>query len=606
MEIIKNLKSTLLCGALIVLSLLVPSAFQTSVLLVAIILGSYKQTREGLEDSLENKRINVELLMILSAIGAVLINEAMEGATLVFIFSLSGELEAITSDRSHKEIRKLLNQQPQKARVKNKDGAFDLVDLDTCSVGTEVFILKGETIPLDGVIVEGSSDFDEAMITGESLPRSKTIAHQVFAGSINLTAPITIQTTHESQDVMIQKIVRMVEESEKNESRSAQVITKIETYYSTAIILIVLITYLILKFAMGWNHDDAFYRSIILLVVASPCALIASVTPATIAAIAASAKKGVLIKGGTYLDSLKDIKAVAFDKTGTLTSGKPHIENDYFLEDVHDVVGSIESHSTHPLAEAITLKYGSELQDEILNIRDINGIGMQAQYNGDLYSVGKYQDHILDVKLLSVKNDMEHDGLSIVYVTKNHELIGIIGLSDTIRDESVQFVKTLKSLNIEPIMITGDHTKSAQKVADAVCIERVYANCLPDEKVNAIKNLMNEYGDVLMIGDGINDAPSLASATIGVSIGSGSDLAIESSDIVLINSNLNNLAEVIKISQKLAKITRQNIIFALSVILCLIVLNMLGFLNLPMAVIGHEGSTILVILNGLRMLKSNP
>lgn len=603
MHYLKVLKNTLFCGLLMVVSLFVNESFKQICLILAIGIGSYKQTYDGIVDSIKNKRINVELLMIISALGAVFIGEPFEGAALIFIFSLSGELETLTSDKSQKEIRKLMTNQPQTAKL-IIEGEIKVVSLESLKKGDIVTVSKGELISADGVIIQGSSDIDESMITGESMPVSKGVKSNVYTGTLNLSGPLNIRVLETSDNAMIQKIIKMVENSEKQQSKTALFINKIEGIYALLVLVVVSLVFIYFRFWLQWNFDKAMYRSIILLVVASPCALIASVTPATLAGIAKMARQGVLIKGGSYLETLNQVDAMAFDKTGTLTLGKPSVVQDVFIEPVQEIVSLMESKSTHPLALAISSHYDTNEIYEFKEFKDINGVGLSAIYNEVHYKVGKYEHGNYHVDILKAYEAYKNDGLSIVAVYRNHDCVGLIGLRDTIRQESYNFINDLKALHITPIMITGDQEVSAMKIAHELGIERVEANCLPEDKVRVLNELNQEFNGVMMVGDGINDAPALAVAGIGVSIGSGSDIAIESSDIVLMNSSLSNIVDALKTSKKLSKIIIQNIVFSLSVIVCLILCNLLGIINLPLGVLGHEGSTILVILNGLRMLKS--
>lgn len=604
MKKIMAFKHSIICGLLIILSFIVPESLKQLMLILAIVLGSYTQTLEGIQDTYENKRINVELLMILSAIGAVFIGEPLEGATLVFIFSVSGELETLTQDRSQKEIRKLMNNQPLKARVVDSVGKYREIPLEDLKSGDIVSVFKGETVSADGIIIDGVSDFDEAMITGESVPVLKGLNQRVFTGTLNITNPIKIKVDQAPEDALIRKIVRLVEQAEGEKSKIATTIERIESVYATLILIGVTCVYITLRFYLKWEHDAALYRSIVLLVVASPCALIASVTPATLAAIAANAKRGVLIKGGTYLEHLRNIRAIAFDKTGTLTLGKPQVINDYFLEDCIGIVRRIESHSTHPLAKAITEYYLDDKTDyDIKELDDINGVGLSAIYQDNLYQIGRFQVSNNNFNSMDAYQNMKDRGMSTVCVYKNHECIGVIGLQDTIREESKVFINKLKEYDIEPVMLTGDQELSAKRVATELGISNYVANCMPEDKVNIINELKKNYENIMMVGDGINDAPALAQATLGVSIGAGSDIAIESSDMVLMNSNLMNLIDALESSYKLNKVIKQNITFSLLVIVVLVILNLSGNINLPLGVIGHEGSTILVILNGMRLLK---
>lgn len=607
MTLLKTMRSTLVCGLLIALSFAFPQNLQTIILILAIILGGAKQTAEGIQDTLEHRRMNVELLMILSAIGAVLIQEAFEGATLIFIFSLSGELETLTSDRSRQAIQQLMSRQPQTARRVIGD-ATEIVATEAVAVGDQIIVLNGESIPLDSVVVTGTSDVDESMINGEPLPVFKKADDTVYAGTLNITGPMTLSVIHESKDALLQKIIDLVDNAEKHQSKAARKIEKIESYYATAVLVVVALVFTVLRFGLNLDVHQAMYRSIILLVVASPCALIAAVTPATLAAIANAARQGILIKGGTYLEQVSDVKAVAFDKTGTLTLGKPAVVSFFMLDDTdatRRLIKTLESSSIHPLAAAICTYLGDMSPMAGLDtIREVSGQGMVADFAGQAVCVGKYQAGDWHPLLVEKANESLAQGNTLVAYYANGICQGIIGIQDRLRDEAKTLIDALNQQGVVSVMITGDHEQSAQNVAQKLGLTRVVANCLPQDKVTVVNALQEEFASVMMLGDGINDAPALATAAVGVSVGSGTDIAMESADIVIMNSNLNNVSYIFNLSQKLKKITHQNILFALGVIVVLVTLNILGVINLPLAVIGHEGSTILVILNGMRMLSS--
>ena len=607
MTILKTMRSTIVCGVLIAVSFVFPPNIQNSILICAIVLGGAKQTREGILDTIEHGRMNVELLMILSAIGAVFINESFEGATLIFIFSLSGELETLTSDRSRNAIQQLMSRQPQTARRVNGDDV-EIVATDDVLVGDKILVLNGESIPLDSIVVEGSSDVDESMINGEPLPVFKDVNAHVYAGTLNISGPITVRVKHVAKDALLQKIIDLVDNAEKHQSQAARSIENIESYYATGVLVLVALVFAVLRFGLQLDLHTAMYRSIILLVVASPCALIAAVTPATLAAIANAARQGILIKGGTFLEQISDVKAVAFDKTGTLTLGKPEVVHWFMIDDTDKqraMIKTLEENSTHPLAGAIC----TYLRDEnntlsLSNIREISGQGMVCDYEGDTIRVGKYEAGNWDAVIVNHARKNLEQGHTLVALYINHRCVGIIGVQDILRKESKTLIHSLNNRGLVSVMITGDHQQSAQSVASTLELTRVVADCLPQEKVDVVNALQKEFETVMMLGDGINDAPALATAAVGVSVGSGTDVAMESADIVIMNSNLNNVSYLFDLSKKLKKITKQNITFALSVIACLVTLNVFGVINLPLAVIGHEGSTILVILNGMRMLSS--
>lgn len=606
-----SLKETLICGVLLVTGLTINNQWSDAIYILAIIIGGYNQTKEGITDTLENKHLNVELLMILSAIGACLIGNALEGAILIFIFSLSGALEELTLDRSQREIQSLMALQPTEATRLKDNGSTEVVAVGDLKIGDKLIVAVGDTIPTDAIIYNGKSSLEEAAITGEALPVEKTVGDAVFGGTMNVTHPLTLEVNSEPGDTLIQKIVRMVEEAQNFPSKTARFIDTLEDYYARVVLVVVFLVILIPILFMGELFDASFYRGMVLLVVASPCALIASVTPATLSAISNGAKRGILVKGGIHFENMMDTKAIAFDKTGTLTQGVPELTDLLILSDEKEVamaVVAIEQYSSHPLANAIVnglfKKYELEEYPVADNIEEQAGFGISGIYQGSHYKIGKLEymeddeQSIIDQALL-----WSQKGSSIVYIEKDHQLIGVLGLIDVVRPEARALVSWLNNQGIATIMITGDVEETAQFIAKDIGLTRVVAKALPHEKANIINDLEKEYGTVVMVGDGINDAPALANASIGIAMGGGTDIAMEAADIILVKDDITSIQYAIQLSQRLRKIVIQNIVFSMSVIAILVVSNFMNKVSLPLGVVGHEGSTILVILNSLRLLK---
>lgn len=601
---------TLICGVLLAIGLITDNSI---VLIAAIVIGGYKQTLEGLQDTIENKHLNVELLMILSAIGACLIGYYSEGAILIFIFAVSGALESFTLDQSQKEIRSLMERQPTTAVLYKEDNSTEEVDVNDLKIGDRVLVASGEIIPIDAMIVEGSSSIEEAAITGESLPVQKTEGDTVFGGTLNTSQPLVLEVNNEIGDTLIQKIVRMVEEAQNFPSKTARFIERLENIYAWIVLISVTVVILSLMFIFNHPFESAFYKGMILLVVASPCALIASVTPATLSAISNGARHGILVKGGIHFENLMDTKAVAFDKTGTLTQGIPSLINMEYKgdeESIDSAIYALEQYSSHPLANAIVSGIQSKydkINSSANNIEEYAGYGVQGVVDGSMYRVGKLEYmNSKDTALINQASEWSNDGCSVVYVEKDNELVAVLGLIDEVREEAKALVSWLNNHNIETIMITGDVDATAQHIGKDVGIKRVISQTLPDQKAQIIKELEQEYGVVVMVGDGINDAPALANASIGIAMGGGTDIAMEAADIILVKDDIQSVQYAYQLSQKLRRIVIQNIIFSFSVIIILVVSNFMDNVSLPLGVVGHEGSTILVILNSLRVLKTLP
>ncbi len=609
MENIKLFKHVILSGILMIIGQITG---QNIFLILAIAVGGYEETVEGIKDTIENKSLNVELLMIFSAIGASLIGYYMEGAILIFIFALAGSLEAVTLDRSKREIASLMELQPTEATLRLEDGSTQVVSVSDLNLNDVILVAVGEIIPTDAMIIEGASSLEEAAITGESLPVEKTIGDSVYGGTMNMSHPLTLMVDTDIKDTLIQKIVRMVDDAQNYPSKTARFLDEMEDKYARVVLLAVALTIIIPIIFFKEDFNSAFYRGMILLVVASPCALVASVTPATLSAISNGAKRGILVKGGIHFENMMDTKAIAFDKTGTLTEGVPTLSNIELLKNEQDIIEAIiaiERYSTHPLAGAIVTglmaKYQISETEDVSSVEEKSGYGVSGIYKNQQYHVGKL-DYILNHNdsLVSQAKQWAKEGQSLVFVAVDNEMVGALGLIDKIRPEAKDLIQQLQAQGIQTIMITGDNQETAQKIGNELGIDRILAQTLPDEKAQIIRDLENEYETVIMVGDGINDAPALANASIGVAMGGGTDIAMEAADVILVKNDIQSVGYAIDLSKRLRKIVLQNIIFSFSVILILVISNFIDFINLPLGVIGHEGSTILVILNSLRLLKN--
>jgi Zn2+/Cd2+-exporting ATPase len=612
-----ELIAALFSGLLIFVGwLLMKNDWQTTsiiIYLAAYVIGGFTKAKEGIEDTITNKELNVEMLMIFAAIGSAVIGYWAEGAMLIFIFALSGALETYTMNKSHKEISALMDLQPEVAlRVKN--GVEESVSVSDLLVGDVILIKPGERVPSDGKIIDGHTNLDEAAITGESMPVSKSINDEVFAGTVNLRGSILVEMTKPNSETLFQKIITLVQSAQSEKSPSQQFIEQFEGRYVKTVLVLVGLMMFVPHFALGWSWTETFYRAMILLVVASPCALVASIMPATLAAISNGARHGILFKGGVHLENLGNLQAIAFDKTGTLTKGKPEVTDVIIREDLTEEeflhhVASIEKYSNHPLATAIVRYASAKVSDLVKpeSMEDIAGYGVQATINGSLWKVGRAKFVGVEVAE-QFKNGialtLEEQGKTVVYAMDKNGIAGILTLKDSVREETSRAIQALKSEGVHTVMLTGDGKKTASVIANESGIDSFIAECLPETKVEETKKLKEKYRTVAMVGDGINDAPALATATVGIAMGEGTDVALETADVVLMKNDLPKIAEAVKLSKKMNKIIKQNVVISITVIMILIASNFLQFLALPIGVIGHEGSTILVILNGLRLLRS--
>lgn len=582
--------------------------------LASFLIGGYAKAKEGIEDTIADRELNVEMLMIFAAIGSAVIGYWTEGAILIFIFALSGALETYTMNKSHKEISALMDLQPEEAlRITN--GYEETVSVSQLHVGDLILVKPGERVPSDGKITDGRTNIDEAAITGESIPVSKSLDDEVFAGTVNLRGTITVEITKPASETLFQKIITLVQSAQSEKSPSQLFIERFEGTYVKVVLTVVGLMMFVPHFILGWSWTETFYRAMILLVVASPCALVASIMPATLSAISNGARHGILFKGGIHLENLGNLQAIALDKTGTLTKGKPQVTDVIIREDLNEDdflfhIASVENYSNHPLATSIVRYAKTKLQRDIIkpdNMEDISGNGVQAYINGVLWKVGK-ADFVGRSEAERFQNGialkLAEQGKTIVYAKDDQGIAGILTLKDVVREETIIAIEALKKEGIHTVMLTGDGEKTAKAIASESHIDAYIAECLPETKVTEVKRLKEHFGTVAMVGDGINDAPALATASVGIAMGEGTDVALETADVVLMKNDLPRIAEAVKLSKKMNRIIKQNVIFSISVIMILIASNFLQFLDLPYGVIGHEGSTILVILNSLRLLRN--
>ena len=569
---------------------------------LSFLIGGFYKAKEGVLSTIENKALNVEILMILAALGAFVLGEFQEGAILILIFSVSGVLESYTQAKSEKELTNLLQLAPDTAMLW-VDGQEQEVEVASLVVGDQVIVKVGQLIPVDGVVVSGSTSVDESAITGEFVPVSKQTNTKVYAGSINIESAIVVECRVDPKQSVVQKIVDFVTEAQASETASQTLVTKIEKVYVYLVIAFA-VAFMVVPPWFGWlSQDEAFYRGIIVLVVGSPCALVASITPAMLASLSNAAKARILIKGGDPLESLLTIKAILFDKTGTITDGTPQVMNlSEFLPDDLAVLVSMEAKSNHPLAKAIVAT-NEDVTLITCNTKEHPGQGMSAMIDGVAYHVGRF-DFEIPSKLHSTIQAEEEQGRTVVTFFKDEQCIGYVSLQDHVREDVAKTMALLLERGITPIMLTGDNASTARSIAEQAGIETYHAGLFPDQKVEYIKQYQASHGPVMMVGDGINDAPALAIADVSVAMGSATDVSLETADIVLMNNKLSNLLPLFRISKRTRGITLQNVVFSLSVIAVLMVSNVFGLIELPSGVVAHEMSTILVILNSLRLLRS--
>ncbi|MCQ2010855.1 MAG: heavy metal translocating P-type ATPase [Sporolactobacillus sp.] len=580
----------------------------------AYLIGGYFKTKQGLSDTFRTRELNVELLMITAAIGAACINHWLEGAVLIFIFALSGALETYSTAKSTNALSALMDLQPEVARLVT-NGCETMISVKQITPGDIILIKPGERIPADAVITDGETTVNEATMTGESVPVFKKSGADLMAGTMNLDGSVFARVTKRSNDSLFSKILDLVQSAQKEKAPTQLFIERFERTY----VKVVLIATALMLFAphvlLGWSWSETIYRAMVLLVVASPCALVASTTPAVLSAVASGARHGILIKGGVHLEQLAMIKIIAFDKTGTITNGTPEVTqfiNNSTLSDATllSYMAAIENQSSHPLGKAIvTYAYevcGTAALPKIGKIKVKPGFGIIGSVGDTQYMIGKeamMQPEALNEFLQISDFARPNRDETLVYIASEEKIIGRFALRDQIRDSAADAIRSLNKYGIKTVMITGDNEQTAAAVQRDSGVSSYIANCLPENKAMEIKRLNQKYGHVAMCGDGINDTPALAQASVGIAMGAGNDAALETADIVLMKNDLTKIAEAVRLSKRMSRIVKMNIIFAMAMIAFLIATNFLQFLTMPFGVVGHEGSTILVILNGLRLLR---
>ena len=570
----------------------------------AFLIGGFAKAKEGIIATIENKSLNVEILMILAAIGAFIVGEFFEGAILIFIFAVSGVLESYATQQSEKNLTALLKLAPKTANKLDGDTITE-VPIDTIVVGDLVVVRVGDQVPVDGIIIKGITSLDQQAITGESMPRQVFMKDQVYAGSINLEAQIIVETAKDPSASVMQQMVDLVEKAQEEKSPSQTKLDRFEMWYVYVVIGMAILMMILPPIFGIYDQQTAFYKGIVILVVGSPCALVASISPAMLASLSSAAKMNILIKSGKYLETLNTIDLVIFDKTGTITTGKPEVQNviaamDYPLYPLTSIIANMEKQSTHPLAKAIVDHFyiTSSLD---LETNEIPGRGLEATYENKLYQIGRFEsqaDHYLEKRA----SYLQKQGQTIVWIHVDDKQVAFISLKDTIRKQAVEMIDYLNLRDIDTLMLTGDQSETAHNIANTVGIKRYIANCFPKDKLDIIKHNQH-HKKVLMVGDGLNDAPALTQANLGIAMGTGTDVSLETADMIIMNDDLSSIPYLFRLSKKMKMITTQNITFALSVIILLLISNVFFEIALPLGVIGHEGSTILVILNSLRLLR---
>lgn len=630
---------SLLCGCFLgagyLIEKLIPAAsgwISIAAYLIAYSLGGFYTLKEAIE-SISKRKFEIDFLMLVAAAGAAALGAWPEGALLLFLFSLGHSLENMAMEKARKSIESLAALAPRTATIR-RDGKHVEIPVEDLKTGDIVIVKPNSQIPADGVLLSGQASINQAPITGESMPVDKVavsdpqadysdeknvkLENKVFAGTINGAAVLEILALREAKDSTLSRVVQMVKEAGQKQSPTQQFTKKIEKYYVPAVLILVVL--LMLAFlVIDEPFSASFYRAMAVLVASSPCALAISTPSAVLSGVARAARQGVLVKGGKPLEDLGVLTAVAFDKTGTLTEGKPQLHKIIRLNGTSEAellktAVAVEKLSDHPLASAVVngglQRLGEQRIDEAGNVKAVMGKGIEAFYQGQKVVIGnaeifrKEGESVLPDDVLRQVEQLQKEGNTTMIVRKADQFIGILAVMDLPRPEAAEVLQELKKIGIKKmLMLTGDNQQVANAVAKQIGITQAKGDLLPEDKLSAINELRREENKLAMIGDGVNDAPAMTSSTVGIAMGAaGSDVALETADIALMANSLKNLPFAIGLSRKSKSIIRQNLIISLGMVALLIPLTILGLANIGPAVAAHEGSTVLVVLNALRLL----
>lgn len=605
----------MLIFGLISIKLEAPEPVVNGLFLIGIFLGGFLPAKNGISVLINAREFDMNLLMTIAVVGAAAIGAFEEAATVVFLFSFGNTLQGYTLDKTRNSIRALMEITPNEALV--RQGATEIkLPVEKIAVGDIIVVLPGERIAMDGKVSTGYSTVNEAPITGESIPVEKQPGDEVYAGTINERGSLEVAVTKLAKDNTISRIIHMVEEAQGQRAPSQQFVDKFAKYYTPAVIILAALVAAVPPLFFGQPLEKWVYEALAMLLVACPCALVISTPVSIVSAIGSAAKNGVLIKGGMYLEEAGALSVVAFDKTGTLTEGKPQVTDLVPIDGLPDqeflsIASAIESRSEHPLADAI-VKYAKEHGAEISIISEfesIPGKGARAVVRGKTYQIGNsrfFTEQAIDLKHVEGEiSRLQNEGKTVMILGDDKRVLGLIAVADVLRENSGQAINKLKKAGIKKvIMLTGDNENTAHAIATKTGVDDFRADLLPEDKVDAVKSLLAEHGKVAMVGDGVNDAPAMAISSVGIAMGAaGTDTALETADIALMADDLTKLTDTIKLSRKTLGIIKQNIALALIIKVLILLLVVPGWLTLWLAVAGDMGSSLLVTLNGMRLLR---
>jgi Cd2+/Zn2+-exporting ATPase len=601
--------------AMIVHHFAAASVVATGLFALAILAGIWLVLPKAI-GAIRRAQPDMNLLMTVAVVGAVAIGEWFEAAAVSFLFSVSLLLESWSVGRARRAIAALMDLAPETARLLNADGSTKEVSPQDVPLGAAFLVKPGERIPLDGRVIDGASDVNQAPITGESQPVAKSPGEDVFAGTINGDGALKIESTRAAGDTTLARIIRMVGDAQAKRGPSEQWVEKFARVYTPTVMLLALAIFLVPPLSFGGQWADWFYRALVLLVIACPCALVISTPVSIVAGIASAARNGVLVKGGVFLEAPAHLRAIAFDKTGTLTAGRPKVVevvplSGHSERELIERAAAMEQHSEHPIARAV-LEYAEThhfLPAPADDFQVLQGKGARATFDGREFWLGSHR--YLEERgqetpeIHEQLETMSGRGQTVVVFGNANHVCGLISLADEVRPDAAAALRELRAAGIEHlIMLTGDNRPTAEAMAAKAGVDQVEAELLPEDKVTAIEALVGKYQHVAMIGDGVNDAPALARASVGIAMGAaGTDAAIETADIALMSDDLSKLPWLIRHSRRVLGVVRQNIAFSLAVKLAFVVLTFAGISSLWGAIAADMGASLLVIANGLRLLR---
>ncbi|HHT7647855.1 TPA: heavy metal translocating P-type ATPase [Streptococcus suis] len=584
--------------------------------ILAIIIGGFDLFKEGFSDLIKLD-FSMESLMTIAIIGAAFIGEWAEGSIVVILFAISEALERFSMDKARQSIRSLMDIAPKEALIR-RNNVEQLVSVDKIDIDDIMIIKPGQKIAMDGLVINGHSSVNQAAITGESVPVEKQLDDEVFAGTLNEEGVLEVKVTKKVTDTTIAKIIHLVEEAQGERAPAQAFVDKFAKYYTPFIIIMALLIVVVPPLFFGGDWNKWLYQGLSILVVGCPCSLVISTPVSIVSAIGNAAKNGVLVKGGVYLEEIGHLRAIAFDKTGTLTKGKPVVTDFIATSSETDInyltiISSLESLSQHPLASAILNEADKTNVDyksiQIEDFQSITGKGLTGIHQNIRYYIGSpklFSASVIEETAVKVQyRQFQEQGKTAMYFGTDEQILGVIAVADEVRDSSAAVISELHKLSIEhTIMLTGDNTKTAESIGKQLGVTEIKGDLMPQEKLDSIKALRTTYNKVAMVGDGINDAPALAASTVGIAMGgAGTDTALETADVALMGDDLQKLPFIVRLSRQTLKVIKQNITFSLGIKLLALLLVIPGWLTLWIAIVADMGATLLVTLNGLRLMK---